>query len=36
MQTKKVGWKENRGIKTIGIEDCKGNIIVDSREVLTI
>ena len=36
MQTKEVGCKENCGIKTISIEDCKGNIIVDKRQVLTI
>jgi len=36
MQMKEVGWKENHGIKTINIEDSKGNIIVDKRQVLTI
>jgi hypothetical protein len=36
MQTKEVGWNENHGIKTTGIEDSKGNIIVDKRQVLAI
>jgi hypothetical protein len=36
MQTKEVGWKENHGIKNTGIEDFKGNIIIDKRQVLTI
>jgi len=36
MQTKEVGWKENQGIKNIAIENFKGNIIVDKRQVLTI
>jgi hypothetical protein len=36
MQTKEVGWKENHGIKNIGIGDFKGNMIVDKGQVLTI
>jgi hypothetical protein len=36
MNTKDLGWKENRGIQNIGIEDSQGNIIVDKRQVLKI
>jgi hypothetical protein len=36
VQMKDVGWKENHGIKTIGIEESKGNTVVDKRQVLTI
>jgi hypothetical protein len=28
MQTKEIGWKENRGIQNIGIEESKGNTTV--------
>jgi hypothetical protein len=36
MKLKEQGWKENHGIQNIGIEDSKGNIIVDKRQVLKI
>jgi hypothetical protein len=32
MKTKELSWKENHGIQNIGIEDCRGNIIVDQRQ----
>jgi hypothetical protein len=35
-KTKEVGWKENHGIQTIGIEDCQRSILLDSRQVLKI
>jgi hypothetical protein len=34
MKTKELGWKKNRGIQNIGIEDSQGNIIIDQRQVL--
>ena len=33
---KEKGWKENRRIQNIGIEDSKGNLIVHKRQVLKI
>jgi hypothetical protein len=36
MKTKELGWKENWGFLSIGIEDCQGNIITDQRQVLNI
>jgi hypothetical protein len=36
MKTKELGWKETQGIKNIGIEDSKGNRIVDQSQVLKI
>ena len=36
MKKKELGWKENHGIQNISIEDSKGNIIVDKRQVLKI
>jgi len=33
MKMKEQGWKENHGIQNNGIEDSKGNIIVDKRQV---
>jgi hypothetical protein len=36
VKRKKLGWKENRGIQNTGIEDPKGNIIVDKKKVLKI
>jgi hypothetical protein len=36
MKTRELGWKDNQGIQTIGIEDSGGNIIVDQRKVLKI
>jgi hypothetical protein len=34
MKTKELGWKENRGIQNIGIEDSQRNIIIDQTRVL--
>jgi hypothetical protein len=31
MKMKEQGWKENHGIQNIGIEDSKGNLIVDKE-----
>jgi hypothetical protein len=31
MKTTELGWKENHGIKKIGIEDSQRNIIIDQR-----
>jgi coenzyme F420-reducing hydrogenase alpha subunit len=36
MKMKELGWKENHGIENIGVEDSKGNIIVDKRQVLQV
>jgi hypothetical protein len=36
IKMKKLGQKENHGIQNIGIEDYKGNTIVDKRKVLKI
>ena len=36
MKTKELGWKETQGIQNIGIEDSKGNRIVDKTQILTI
>jgi hypothetical protein len=36
MKTKELGGKENHGTQNTGIEDSKGNIIVDQRRVLKI
>jgi hypothetical protein len=36
MKKKELGWKENRGIQNIGIEDSQGNIIINQRRVLQI
>jgi hypothetical protein len=36
MKTKELGWKETRGIQNIGIEDYKGNKIVEQNQVLNI
>ena len=36
MKTKELGWKENQGIRNIGIEDSQGNRRVDQRQVLKI
>jgi hypothetical protein len=33
MKTKELGWKENHGIQNIGIEDCRGNIIIDQTSI---
>jgi len=33
---KELSWKEYRGIQNIGIEDYKGNIVVERRQVLKI
>jgi hypothetical protein len=30
---KELGWKEHHEIQNIGIEDSKGNMIVDKRQV---
>ena len=36
IEMKEQGWKENHGIQNIGIEDSKGNLIVDKTQVLKI
>jgi hypothetical protein len=36
MKTKELGWKKHHGIQNIGIENSKGNIIVESRHLLKI
>jgi hypothetical protein len=36
MKTKKLGLKQNCGIQNIGIEDSKGNIMLDNRKILKI
>jgi hypothetical protein len=36
MKTKELGWKETQGIQNIGIEDSKGNRVVDQKHVLEI
>ena len=36
IKKKEQGWKENHGIQNIGIEDSKGNLIVDKRQVLKV
>lgn len=36
MKMKDVGWKKNHGIQNIVIDDSKGNVIVDQRQVLKI
>jgi hypothetical protein len=35
-KVKELEWKENNGIRTIGIEDSQGNMIVDQKQVLKI
>jgi hypothetical protein len=32
MKTKGTGWKESHGIQNSGIEDSKGNMIIDSKQ----
>jgi len=34
MKTKELGWKETQGIQNIGIEDSRGNRIVELSQVL--
>jgi hypothetical protein len=34
MKTKELGWKENRGIQNVDIEDAHENIIIDQRRVM--
>jgi hypothetical protein len=34
LKMKELGWKENVWIQNIGIEDSKGNIILDKQQVL--
>jgi len=36
VKTKLLGWEENHGIQTTGIQQSKRNIIVDIRQVLKI
>ena len=36
MKTKELGWKENKGIKNIGIEDSQGNRIAEKSQVMKI
>jgi hypothetical protein len=36
MKMKEQSWKENHGIQNIGIEDSKGNIVVDKGHVLQV
>jgi hypothetical protein len=36
VKTKELDWKENRETQNIGIEDSKGSILVDNRQVLKI
>ena len=36
MKIKELGWKETEGIQHIGIEDSKGNRIIDQSQVLKI
>jgi len=36
MKTKELGWKETQGIQNIGIEDSRGNRIVEQSQVLKI
>ena len=36
METKELGWKENRAIQNIGSEVSEGNITADNRYVLKI
>jgi hypothetical protein len=36
MKTKELGWKENHRIQNIGIENSRGNMIIDQRQVLQI
>jgi len=36
METKELGWKENRGIQNIGAKVSEGNIIADNRHVMEI
>jgi hypothetical protein len=36
MKTKVLGWKGNKGIQNIGIEDSQGNSIVEQNQVLKI
>jgi hypothetical protein len=36
MKMKELGWKETQGIQNIGIEDSKGNRIVEQSQVLKI
>jgi hypothetical protein len=36
MKLKELDWKENNGIQNIVIEDSKGNVVVDKRQVLKI
>jgi hypothetical protein len=36
MKTKQLSWTEDHGIQNIGIEESRGNITVDVRQVLKI
>jgi hypothetical protein len=36
MKKKELGWKENHRILKVGIEESKGNIMVDKRKILKI
>jgi hypothetical protein len=36
MKTKELGWQETQGIQNIGIEDSRGNRIVQQSQVLKI
>jgi hypothetical protein len=36
MKMKELSWKENHGIRNIGIWDFKVNIIADKRQVMKI
>jgi hypothetical protein len=36
MKTKELGWKETQEIQNIGVEDSKGNRVVDQSQVLKI
>jgi hypothetical protein len=34
VKLKELGWKENRETQNIGIENSKGSVVVDKRQVL--
>jgi hypothetical protein len=36
IKIEEIGWEENHGIRSIGIEDSQGNIIIDQRQMLQI
>jgi hypothetical protein len=36
VKMKELGWKESHGIQNTGIEDSKGNIVVDTGQALKI